>query len=141
MCRFDPRPGLPNSVRPRCRPLNNACPAVVVQPGRSVAVGMPGGRTIVTAMGLALHRLVDYGATPEAAASGPRLHHEGSEPVQIEKSVPEATVEALRAMGHSMRRQNGLGGPMTIAAWDAATGVTTGGCNVPAVAGAEEAAR
>lgn len=138
MCRFDPRPGRPNSVAPGKRPFNNTCPMMVGDGRRWVGLGLPGGRTIVSITTRAVQALVDRGLDVGEMAALPRLHCEGSEPLQLEKAVPEATVEALRGLGHTVKRQTVLGGPLCAAEWRAATGETVAGCNYPAVAGAGE---
>jgi gamma-glutamyltranspeptidase/glutathione hydrolase len=138
MCRFDPRPGRPNSVAPGKRPFNNTCPMVVGDGRRWVGLGLPGGRTIVSITTRAVQALVDRELPIAEMAALPRLHCEASEPLQLERTVPEATIEALRAMGHTVKRQNVIGGPLCAVEWRAGTGETVAGCNFPAVAGATE---
>lgn len=104
MCRFDPRPGQPNSVAPRKRPLNNTAPLIVAAGGRHVALGLRGGRRIVSVSAQLVRRVVEQGAGPQAAGTAPRLHLEGQEPLDVSESFEAPMVEALKAMGHRVRR-------------------------------------
>ncbi|MGH9662321.1 MAG: gamma-glutamyltransferase, partial [Bryobacteraceae bacterium] len=107
MCRFDPRSGLPNSPGPRKRPLNNVCPTILRQPGRDVALGLRGGRRIVSVATQLAMRLIDHGLAPAQAATAPRLHVEEHEPVEI---TDASLGERLTAMGHQVRNVASAGG-------------------------------
>ena len=117
MCRLDPRPGRANSVAPRKRPLNNMAPMMVRLPDREVAVGMPGGRRIISVAPQLVQRIVDRGATGHEAATAPRMHVEFREPVHVTESVGEAVVEGLRAMGHTIDVVRAVGGAAHCAEW------------------------
>ena len=110
MCRFDPHPGLPNSVAGRKRPLNNVCPTIVVMPGRRVALGLRGGRRIVSVATQLVARVVDHGATARAAAVAPRIHTDGHEPIEITQSAESRIAEGMRALGHTMKPLATVGG-------------------------------
>jgi len=100
MCRFDPRRGLPNSPGPGKRPLNNVCPLIVRLPRRDVAIGARGGRRIVSVVVQLVQRIVDLGATPRQAASGPRIHTLTGDPVEISHNFDSAIRAELEALGH-----------------------------------------
>jgi gamma-glutamyltranspeptidase/glutathione hydrolase len=110
MCRLDPRPGRPNSVAPRKRPLNNTAPLLVRLPDRDVAMGLPGGRRLVSANAQMAARVVDYGHTPHAAASAARLHVQTHEPLMITECVGEEIVAGLRGLGHSVEAVGSIAG-------------------------------
>jgi gamma-glutamyltranspeptidase/glutathione hydrolase len=110
MCRFDPHPGLPNSVGPRKRPLNNVAPTIVILPDRRVALGLRGGRRIVSVATQLVTRVVDHGATARAAAIAPRIHTTGHEPIELTETADRAIFERLRAMGHTMKPIPTVGG-------------------------------
>jgi len=110
IARLDPRPGLPNSVGPRKRPLNNTSPMILRMPDRDVAMGLPGGRRIVNVGFQMAHRVVDQGATALEAAEAPRLHVEAREPLAISKSAGAEIAGELRAMGHDVNVVGGVGG-------------------------------
>jgi len=117
MCRLDPRPGRANSIAPWKRPLNNMAPMMVRLPDREVAVGMPGGRRIISVAAQLVQRIVDCGATGREAATAPRMHVEFKEPVQVTESVGEAVVEGLRRMGHGIEVVRAVGGAAHCAEW------------------------
>ncbi len=117
MCRLDPRRGRANSVAPRKRPLNNMAPMVVRLPGRDAAVGMPGGRKIVSVAAQLVRRIVDQGATGRQAATAPRLHVEFKEPVQLTESAGDEVIQELRRMGHEVETAPGLGGAAHCVEW------------------------
>jgi gamma-glutamyltranspeptidase/glutathione hydrolase len=102
MCRFDPHPGLPNSIASGKRPLNNVCPMILRQPTRDVAFGMRGGRRIVSVVTNMAYQLI-HGASPDETIHAPRLHTDGYEPVDVTESLaPEIRLD-LEKMGHRLR--------------------------------------
>jgi gamma-glutamyltranspeptidase len=99
-----------NSIAPRKRPLNNACPMLLRQPDRDVGIGLPGGRRIVCVAPRMAQCIVEFGATSLEAASAPRMHVEMAEPLQIEETVPQKIITGLRAMGHEVNTVKGIAG-------------------------------
>lgn len=96
---FDPRPGRANSPGPSKRPLANMAPALVLREGRPfLAIGAPGGRKIISAVAQGIHRIVDYGFSPQEAAAAPRVHSEGPD-LLADAHLPAATLAGLRARG------------------------------------------
>ncbi len=110
MSRFDPRPGRANSVGPGKRPLNNVCPTIVRLPERDVALGLRGGRRIVSVATQLIARIVDHGAGPLEASIAPRLHVEEHEPLEITSSAPAQIAARLEATGHRMKKMATVGG-------------------------------
>jgi gamma-glutamyltranspeptidase/glutathione hydrolase len=102
MCRFDPHPGLPNSVAPGKRPLNNVCPLILRQPGRDVAFGMRGGRRIVSVVTNVAYQLTQRRAVEDVVRS-PRLHTDGYEPIEVTESLPAPIRGELEKMGHRLK--------------------------------------
>jgi gamma-glutamyltranspeptidase/glutathione hydrolase len=99
MCRFDPHPGLTNSPGPGKRPLNNACPLIIRMPGRDVAIGVRGGRRIVSVIAQMAQRIVDQGASVYAAATAPRIHTLTGDPLEISTNFDQAIRQALASAG------------------------------------------
>ena len=109
MCRFDPRPGLVNSVAGRKRPLNNTCPLIVRLEERDIATGLPGGRRLISVSAQMVQRMVDSGATGYEAASSPRMHVGIREPLQLTESAGESIFEGLRKLGHTVEARGVAG--------------------------------
>lgn len=106
MSRFDPRPGLPNSVAPWKRPLHNVAPLIVRMPGRDVALGLRGGRYIVSVAARMAEALVTQHASLSEICSMPRLHVQAREPVEVS---PDFNTGSLA--GHEIRVVEMVGGP------------------------------
>ncbi len=124
---FVVKPGHPNCIAPGKRPLHTIIPGMAVRDRRVVMpFGVMGGQ--YQAMGHAwfLSNLLDYGLDLQEAIDLPRLFPTLAGPVEIESGVPEATVEALKRLGHRPIRPNrAIGGGQAI--WiDWKSGVLTG---------------
>lgn len=117
MCRFEPRPGWPNSIAPGKRPLHNMCPVIALKHGLPVlATGASGGRTIVNnCASLLIGRLV-YGLDVATAAASPRVQCETLEPASIEAAAGADCLAALRQRGHLLKETNGDSGTIHVIA-------------------------
>jgi gamma-glutamyltranspeptidase/glutathione hydrolase len=113
---FDPSPGRVNSYAPGRRPFHTIMPGFVLRDGKPwLAFGVIGGDMQPQAQAQILSYLIDHGFTVQEAGDAARIHHVGgmqptgerggSGPgvVEVERSVPDATLEALRSMGHAVR--------------------------------------
>lgn len=125
MSRFDPRPGLPNSVGPGKRPINNMCPTIVTRGGRPVlAVGGAGGTRIPNSVYEVLLRQVGLGQPLEAALAAPRLHTDGTLKLGLDsRHAPEAEAFYQKLGYTTTRGASALVSAVTV---DAATGETRG---------------
>jgi len=110
MCRLNPRLGHANSIGSRKRPLNNVAPMIVRMPDRDVAVGLPGGRRIISVGAQLAQRIIEYGATAYEAVTAPRMHVELKEPVHISESVGASILDSLVATGHEVEPAWGVAG-------------------------------
>src|SRR5262249_36765425 len=108
MCRFDPHPGLPNSVGPGKRPLNNVAPLIVRLPDRDVVLGLRGGRRIVSVSAQLAVRVTDFAAGPAAAPRAPRIHVQAKEPTEVSGSLSAPLRERLAGMGHDVKMVSDL---------------------------------
>ena len=108
---FDPEPGRPNSVAGGKRPLNNMAPVVVTRNGQVVAsLGSSGGRKIMNCNAQIVMNLLDHGLSMQPAISAPRIDT-STQHVQLSSRLPEATGDALAALGHRVQwRVEGPGG-------------------------------
>jgi gamma-glutamyltranspeptidase len=77
---------------------------------RDVAVGLPGGRRIVSVSAQMSQRVVDFGATSHEASAAPRLHLIAKEPAVVSESVEASIVEGLKGMGHEVRPERSVAG-------------------------------
>ena len=113
---FNPRAGLtteggligtePNLARPEQRMLSSMTPTILARNGELVAVfGSPGGRTIINTVLQMVLNIVDHEMPIDDAVAAKRLHHQWlPDRISVEAvGASDATVEALRAMGHDVR--------------------------------------
>lgn len=113
---FNAKPGLTtetgligteaNLARPEKRMLSSMTPTIIEKDGKLVAViGSPGGRTIINTVLQVILNLIDFEMDIQEAVEAKRIHHQWfPDRITIEEDgVDEATVEALRAMGHEVR--------------------------------------
>ena len=110
--RFDPRPGIANSIAPGKRPLHNMGPFLATREGKPFATyGIPGGRTIPNNQLNISVSLFDLNTTVQAALDAPRIHTDGAEPIEVEPRAGEETFSALRHLGHDITPSASIGGP------------------------------
>ena len=129
MCRLDPRPGQANSVAPGKRPLNNAAPMILRLSNRDVAMGMPGGRRIISVAARLAQQIVDASASAHQVASAPRMHVVTEEPLELQEGVPPEIVNGLEQMGHRVEVVGRIGGAAHGAEFFAAEGRVRAGGN------------
>lgn len=109
---FSSKPGVPNAyglvggeanaIAGRKRPLSSMTPALVFKDGVPVlALGSPGGSTIITVVLQTLLNVVDFGMNIAEATAAPRIHHQW-QPDQVfwENGIGADTITNLRARGH-----------------------------------------
>jgi gamma-glutamyltranspeptidase/glutathione hydrolase len=124
---FTLREGAPNELAPGKRPLHTIIPAFLIRDGRPVMpFGVMGGQYQATGHMRFVSNIVDYGMDPQQAIDGPRCFVEDGA-LMLENGYAEAEAEALRALGHDVRRRPGaLGGAQAVMIdWD--RGVLIGG--------------
>jgi gamma-glutamyltranspeptidase/glutathione hydrolase len=98
---FDPRPGGPNSIAPNKRALCNYCPAIMVGPQQTVAIGGSGGRKIMPAVFQLLIMLAN-GMSLDDAFHAPRIDVSGGERVVVDRDLPADVRAALAARGETL---------------------------------------
>jgi len=112
---FSIKPGVPNlyglvggeanSIMPGKRMLSSMTPTIVVKDGRPfMALGTPGGPTILTSVLQVLLNVVEFGLDPQAAVDAPRFHHQWlPDRIVLERDGFSADVrEALKHRGHDL---------------------------------------
>ena len=100
---------IPNRVAPGKRPRSSMSPTIVFDSDGEwlLTTGSPGGNSIIAYTLKTLVGVVDWGLEPQAAADLPNVIARG-DTVRIEEgAMSEATVEALREMGHEVALSEG----------------------------------
>ena len=98
----------PNLAAPGKRPRSSMSPTIVLRDGKPfLAVGSPGGATIITTVIQILVNRVDLGMTLPEAIAAPRASQRNSATTQVEPSFLELPVVAeLQALGHTLAVNN-----------------------------------
>jgi gamma-glutamyltranspeptidase / glutathione hydrolase len=100
-----------NKVEGGKRPRSSIAPTIVLRDGRPfLALGSPGGASIITTVTQILLNRLDFGMTLPEAVAAPRLSQRNSATTQTETpflSTPEAA--ALEARGHAFMVNTGTG--------------------------------
>ncbi|MFQ5628598.1 MAG: gamma-glutamyltransferase [bacterium] len=124
---FNPMPGYtdergyigtpPNLVRPEKRMLSSMTPTILAKDGKPVmAIGSPGGRTIINTVLQVILNVVDHEMNIGQAIEAGRIHHQWFPDVtRIERGA--TTLDSQRlfvAMGHEVRIIGGQGRAMGI---------------------------
>jgi gamma-glutamyltranspeptidase/glutathione hydrolase len=104
MSRFDPGPGLKNSVGPGKSPIVNMAPAIMVADGKPLlAIGGSGGTRIPSSVFQVLARHFLLGEDFEWAMGAPRVHGEGNEWASIEEEFGDMAPDYLSKIGYELR--------------------------------------
>ncbi len=107
-------PADPNRIEPGKRPRSSISPTIVLQNKKPVlAVGTPGGSTIITTvLGILVNRL-DLGMSIEEAIAAPRAAPNNTTPLKAEQAYLDLYGAALALLGHTLTP---VGAPGTSAA-------------------------
>lgn len=130
MCRFEPRANHANSPGPGKRPLNNVCPLLIRLPDRDVAVGVRGGRRIVSVSVQLAQRIIDNGVTGYQAATAPRIHTLTGNPLEISADFDPEIREALERSGYQTEVPDEVAGSAHAAEFFPATRTIRSGGNI-----------
>jgi len=106
-----------NLIAPHKRMLSSMTPTLVLKDGRVLVVtGSPGGRTIPNTTLWVVLNLLEFGMGPREAVDAPRTHHQWFPDVLVleGRSWSDATRNALRALGHTLKAVNHQGIANTI---------------------------
>jgi gamma-glutamyltranspeptidase/glutathione hydrolase len=114
---FVSKPGVPNAfgligraanaIAPGKRPLSSMSPTVVLDDKGAVrlVVGGSGGPTIITGTLQVLLNVLVFEMDAQAAVDAARIHHQWvPERLIAEKTMADATVDALATRGHAIKR-------------------------------------
>ncbi|HEX8780119.1 MAG TPA: gamma-glutamyltransferase, partial [Nocardioides sp.] len=91
----------PNRIQPGKRPRSSMSPTIVLKDGEPwLALGSPGGSTIITTVLQMLVNRIDRGMTIEQAIAAPRASQRNTASVTAEQSFIDAYGGLLGALGH-----------------------------------------
>jgi len=119
-------PKHPNCIAPRKRPMHTLVPAMAMRDGKPfLSFGVMGAAFQPMGHAYVLTNILDFGMDPQEAIDCARVFFEGEE-LQVEESVPSATVEKLAVMGHRVSvRSEPWGGGQAVC-FDRENGVLIG---------------
>ena len=119
---FSVKPGSPNmyglvggeanSIVPGKRMLSSMTPTIVEQDGKLfMAVGTPGGSTIITSVYQTILNVIAFKMGMQAAVAAPRFHHQWlPDEVYVEKgAINNDTRAKLQAKGYKIKERGGIG--------------------------------
>jgi len=124
---FVVEPGHPNTIEGGKRPMHTIIPALAMRNGRcEMPFGVMGADYQPMGHAHLISNIVDYGMDVQAAIDHPRMFYEG-ERTEVERGVPAATIDGLKARGHDVAfRPAPLGGGQAVVI-DWKQGVLIGG--------------
>ncbi|MGW7074219.1 gamma-glutamyltransferase [Streptomyces sp. NPDC054866] len=107
----DPAVHDPNLPGPGKRPRSSIAPTIVLEKGKPVvALGSPGGATIITTVLQTLTGFVDRGLPLVDAIAAPRASQRNAAQTELEPGLWESPLRAdLEAIGHSFKRNPEIG--------------------------------
>jgi gamma-glutamyltranspeptidase/glutathione hydrolase len=118
---FAPKPGEANmygliqgeadAIAPGKTPLSAMTPTIVLKDGKPVlAVGSPGGPTIINTVLEVIVNVLDFGMGVQDAVNWPRFHHQWlPDELRVEPGISPDTVALLEKRGYIVRRVNAQG--------------------------------
>jgi gamma-glutamyltranspeptidase/glutathione hydrolase len=109
---FSSVPAVPNSVAGGNRPASPLSPVIVLRSGKPVlAIGTPGGSTIVTTIAQILLDILAFNRPLADAIAAPRFSQQATpEEISYEQGrAPQSAVDALLALGHGIRAREPFG--------------------------------
>ncbi len=119
---FSAAPGVPNafgllgneanSIAPFKTPLSSMTPTIVTENGRlRMALGTPGGSTIITQVLQIILNVLEYDMDAAAAVSAPRIHHQWfPDTLRVEPwGLDTLTLQELKRRGHKIKQTNPWG--------------------------------
>lgn len=120
----DPRPGYEraNAIAPHKRMLSTMSPTIILKDGKPfMAIGTPGGTFISAAVMQGILNVLDHGMNIQQAVEAPRIWSMMFGAMQVEEGMPEEVAEALRKMGHEVKRVRTVAGGMNGVLFDEAS--------------------
>ena len=107
----------PNLVAPEKRPLSSMSPTIVAQDGKPLmAVGSPGGKTIINTTLQLILNVIDHGFNIAESVEAGRIHHQWlPDQTSMESNALSAdTIRLYEAKGHRLRERGTQGAAMGV---------------------------
>jgi gamma-glutamyltranspeptidase/glutathione hydrolase len=102
-CTFEPK-GNPMDALPGRRKLAGFCPLLVLRDGKPwIAVGSPGGHTIVQTVPQMVMNMIDFRLDVQQAIAAPRLSFVEPDITAVDEGVPESVRKELTTRGHNVQ--------------------------------------
>ncbi|MEO8595535.1 MAG: gamma-glutamyltransferase [Candidatus Solibacter sp.] len=100
-----------NAIQPGKTPLSAMTPTLVLKDGKPVlAVGSPGGPTIINTVLEVIVNVLDFGMNVQDAVNWPRFHHQWlPDELRVEPGISPDTVRLLEQRGYLVKRVNAQG--------------------------------
>ena len=109
--------GEANAIRPHKTPLSSMCPTILLKDGQPfLALGSPGGPTIINTVLEVIVNVVDFGMNVQDAVNWPRFHHQWMpDELRMEPGYSPDTIAVLEKRGYTVKRVSAQGEVAAIA--------------------------
>jgi gamma-glutamyltranspeptidase/glutathione hydrolase len=102
-CTFEPK-GNPMDAIAGHRKLAGFCPMMVMKNGKPwIAIGTPGGHTIVQTVPQMVMNMIDFRMDVQQAIAAPRLSFVEPDITAVDDGVPESVRKELKHLGHNVQ--------------------------------------
>jgi gamma-glutamyltranspeptidase/glutathione hydrolase len=97
--------GEANAIQPRKTPVSSMAPTIVLKDGKPyLALGSPGGPTILNTVLEVMVNVLDFGMNVQDAVNWPRFHHQWlPDTLSIERGYSPDTIALLEKRGYKIR--------------------------------------
>jgi gamma-glutamyltranspeptidase/glutathione hydrolase len=103
--------GEANAIQPGKTPLSSMTPAIVLRAGKPyLALGSPGGPTIINTVLEVIVNVLDFGMNVQDAVNWPRFHHQWMpDELRVEPGYSPDTIALLEKRGYTVKRVSAQG--------------------------------
>jgi gamma-glutamyltranspeptidase/glutathione hydrolase len=103
--------GEANAIQPHKTPLSSMTPTIVLKDGKPfLALGSPGGPTIINTVLEVIVNTIDFGMNVQDAVNWPRFHHQWlPDELRMEPGYSPDTIALLEQRGYTVKRVNSQG--------------------------------
>jgi len=127
---FDAVPGGVNEVAPGKRPLSSMSPTLVLKDGKPfMALGAPGGPTIISSVAQTIINVIDFGMGIQDAIYAPIVYSSSYPTVRYEPGFHQDVLLGLTAKGHALEPAPVYISNLQAVLIDAASGKMYGGAD------------